>query len=127
MDTFPGGDWNVYIQPEIYDVIVEKKIITWDRVFKVKKRYVNEVKEKHFSWMKSVLKKHHTKFNDLNEFREFMKKKSLEFSLDVKDRMTPKLYVKTIFFEYMANEASDKYADRFVQFHNAMYMGNNAN
>jgi hypothetical protein len=112
------GEWKIKIEPDLMNPIVDKKIETWDRVFKIKERYVNDIEIYHDFWINTELSEQKTKFIDIAELRAFMLNRMSHWRREVDIKMNPKSYIKMILFEYMAKEASERFLMRYFTSHN---------
>lgn len=118
MDFNNKGEWSILITPNITNNIIEQKIETWDRVFNIKQRYINDIKEFHEEWILSALDDKFEEFEDVAALKVFFETKVSSLNRMLQRKMEQKVYIKIIFFKFMHTTASNRFLNRFLQSHN---------
>lgn len=107
------GRWSTNIVPKNATEIL--KITNWDRVFHVKERMANEIKEYYQEWIDKAF--HMVGFNDVAgeaNFRTFFANQALIAQESAYRKMEPREYLRSAFFDFIANHAEDVFVKSFL-------------
>ncbi|MBX7242739.1 MAG: hypothetical protein K1X92_13435 [Bacteroidia bacterium] len=89
--TYDGGDWTMSITPEKSSDIVEKKIQTWNRVFKIIDRYLEYIKINSNRLIKELINSNGDIINELQRLKDFVTR-NIQFEIEC--------VPKKMFYEY---------------------------
>ena len=112
-----GRTW--FVNLVVNNPYENKKVKNWNRIFSIKSRLVNEINEFYEEWMELALDECTGKrFNSVNSFRIFMRKRSIIENKRSNRRNEPKALLKSAFFKFVEKKADDKFIESYIQMHN---------
>ncbi len=112
------GEWKLDITPVINDASIRKKIDTWDRLFNIKKRTIDEIEVFHNYWVTKELDNKKEKFTSFDGVREFMDDRKNHYKLQLERKMEPCTFAKVIFFDYLSKNSTEKFIYRYFEYNN---------
>jgi hypothetical protein len=113
-DTKDKGKWEVTIDLAAPDSKAEVKVRAWDRVYSIKKRLVNEIKQYFEDWMYEVSDSHPRPLSE-QEFLDLVASARTTAQIRAKRRMQTGQIVRAAFYEFILNKAERAFVESYRQ------------
>jgi hypothetical protein len=116
-DFDDGGRWSVKLELATPDPAVAPKMTAWNRVYSVKQRLENEVREFCEEWMTEITDDLSTKVDE-TKFAELIASAKVKAKEQSLRRMQPGQIVKAAFYDFILTKADKAFIESFRRLQN---------
>jgi hypothetical protein len=115
-----AGTWSVTLAVDPPDDTAQPKLTAWNRVYSIKKRLEDEIREFFEEWMEEVSDSY-LQAADPKEFTNLIASARDRANEAAKRRMQPTQIIKKAFYEFMLNRADTIFLESFRRLQNSRY------
>lgn len=113
-NTRDTGLWDVKIDLLVPNPKAEVKVRAWDRVYSIKKRLEDEIRQYSDDWMEEVSDSHPRPLSK-QEFRELVASARSSAEARARRRMQPGQIVRAAFYEFILTKADGKFFESYLR------------
>ncbi len=119
-DLDDKGKWSVKVELAKPDAAVAPKMIAWNRVYSIKKRFEIEIREYFDEWMTEVSDDCSHQVNEA-QFAQLITSARAKAKERAKRRMEPKQIVKEAFYDFVLTKAKAPFVESFRRLRNEQF------